>query len=1701
MPLVPTLFDHLVLFCQGIAGMLGGVSLWLWAMVLGLMVLFGGTLFKIFSKQMGKGADIARQSSGFMEAEMLTDSGSGASAGTGAHGSPNSSSTHAHKVHAKGHLFSYDGVDHGDEPYQEQLPPPLGILNEYLMLSGKIRLGAVSDNFMKALLFIKKTFQVKDALYQVPWYVIVGEPNAQAGDLFQYSGVNLPLGQPDFSPSHVTPPLKWWFLDHALFISPRCTYYPLDRGAERSASAHSTSYRYQSVVPTLVQLLKRYRTARPLNGIMVALSCDRLYGMTDQNSDHVHDLITKLSQDVLHIQREVGLNLPVYVTITNMHHMPGFKDFCARLPSFRRNDMLGWSNPHGLDTPYHESIVDDAFQKISATLHHLRLAMFASHGDPSQNDGIFVFPREFDTLRQSVGLVLNTLFAPSAYNQGLLFRGLYFTGDGAPSSFLNTENDHDVAIPLAQGDGLFATGTGGHLSHDFKNHDGGQSFDPAITLVHDHTGFPAEQSTKSLKDHVSKAFSLHGFTKSDAKTLQKRSFKHIFFAQSLITQKITFEGGLATPSSSYWRRYRHLSILKTVLVAFFILSSFGLFKALSDFMQSRNMLRPVLSNMKTVLAEVHALEDKGISPYLSGDGKGVNLFAVHTRQVIDMMIQMEQTDLFSIFVPPSWFSSLDKGLKQSLKVAFRDVIIRSIANGMAMKAASIVHLKPSKKSRTTNFSYLIQPTQSQEFKLLMYYIDELNQLLDHMIIMHNLKQTGEPSHLRALIAYTFKGDLPHDFWKHYSVFRNTLRSSDVRPLSLDELRKVARQTLGLLYQDFLSALFLKSQSYSLPAKLSLLINMLRDDKPLVPLHLNDLRLLSHDFVQVVDSLQGEGQTWFDQPFFNPGPAMTHFFDAVLQNRLFGKPVVQFLVDQSAKGFKALQKDLMGLYGDLYPMIAPQNQGTSASVALDKTPPSRILFLLRHTLGSLFQQDFMQKIDPLPFVVTVPFGKFLRWDTPSMTMAFGLAQRFDDFQTKIMPTLPLCFKGKMQQLAQQGLFDALKGTISQAQRFDDIPDGNDTAAMNRFIDDQAKILKDQTQGFIKVLSFLLSQPQDHFGLDVQHLMHESGLWLLMACEKRLHQANPFSLKSFDFHWWDGTFNSAIEGFAVKDNKDLDLYVQSQIQHIRAIALEDAAPCVFLLTHPMMHLKKRHPVIDRWKVIVDQMEAYDQKIPSNTVTTLEQFITKTMNGLDVKGTLSVISIKEVQTESLDFFTETVRQMKRGMRSRAEVLQRGRSIDAVRFLTNYFNTHLQGKFPFVTSYADALQEADPDHIRTFFAHYNAFGGNAARILDQLYQLGGKIKPMVDFFQKLDAIKEFFGPFLVDNSHIFIPTFDFTVHFRLNRSHEQGGNLIGGWIFKPNVTSKIEKNDPQKSGQWVYGNDVSFQFRWPSGDTIPATPTIDPKQPELSVNDRIAMFDYKGPWALLWLLREHEAPASERDSKIPDHAILLKFVIPTGPLQNTILYNALTLTTPSLNAKIPGKRVRFPNFPAMAPTLDGNCMGLGAFPVLTEGKIKESSLPDPSQDPNPPFRPMPVQTQKTPPSTPIVSDSDTAPSQGLMPSSAKETAPPAPQPQPQPPAASGPLKTDQVDSLPLLHPDQPEETEPHNDRVLDPHSIPPSFEPSAEDTMDDAASQTAHGVSDAVDQLSQGNIQGAKQTLRGTMDEISSDVLNAYTPRSPQP
>jgi type VI secretion system protein ImpL len=265
-------------------------------------------------------------------------------------------------------------------------------------------------------------------VYQLPWYVIIGAPGAGKTTALVNSGLRFPLagklGKGAVRGIGGTRNCDWWFTDEAVLIDTagRFTTQDSDRAADQAGWFG------------FLDLLRRYRPRRPINGVLLTVSVsDLLNASNEERLAHARKLRERL--DELHTR--LGIGLPIYVLVTKADLLAGFMEFFADFDKDERAQVWGVTLPYGPAAEGIDPLVRMApeLAALEKRLDECLIDRLRGESDRERRAAIYAFPQQWRVLRETLHGFLQDTFAGVHDERRTLVRGVYFTSatqEGTP---------------------------------------------------------------------------------------------------------------------------------------------------------------------------------------------------------------------------------------------------------------------------------------------------------------------------------------------------------------------------------------------------------------------------------------------------------------------------------------------------------------------------------------------------------------------------------------------------------------------------------------------------------------------------------------------------------------------------------------------------------------------------------------------------------------------------------------------------------------------------------------------------------------------------------------------------------------------------------------------------------------------------------------------------------------------------------------------------------------------------------------------------------------------------------------------------------------------------------------------------------------------------------------------------------------------
>ncbi|NOQ13553.1 MAG: type VI secretion system membrane subunit TssM [Methyloprofundus sp.] len=289
----------------------------------------------------------------------------------------------------------------------------------------------LKTNFDSALETLKKTSsktsQGKHYLYDLPWYVIIGPPGSGKTTALINSGLEFPLAD-RFGKNAVqgvggTRNCDWWFTDQAVMLDTAGRYTTQDSHEQIDKAAWLG----------FLDLLKKHRPRRPLNGVLITMSLSDLLHLTEEERS-LH--AKAIRQRIEELAERTETRIPIYMLFTKTDLIAGFTDFFADFGVEERKQVWGvtFSEQEGETQDKLVQISQD-YDDLLVRLNQRVNARMQDERDLNRRNLIFGFPQRISMLKDPVVSFLEECFAVNRYQSAPLLRGVYLTSgtqEGTP---------------------------------------------------------------------------------------------------------------------------------------------------------------------------------------------------------------------------------------------------------------------------------------------------------------------------------------------------------------------------------------------------------------------------------------------------------------------------------------------------------------------------------------------------------------------------------------------------------------------------------------------------------------------------------------------------------------------------------------------------------------------------------------------------------------------------------------------------------------------------------------------------------------------------------------------------------------------------------------------------------------------------------------------------------------------------------------------------------------------------------------------------------------------------------------------------------------------------------------------------------------------------------------------------------------------
>ncbi|MEP6564072.1 MAG: type VI secretion system membrane subunit TssM, partial [Mesorhizobium sp.] len=309
-------------------------------------------------------------------------------------------------------------------------------VEEKRLSPGEENVAAVGAKFQDVMVELKRRkLGGRKFLREMPWYVIVGPPATGKTTALRQSGLNFPIDlTDDLQGVGGTRNCDWFFSENAVLIDTAGRYVQQESQPDVDATEWLG----------FLDLLKKHRGRRALNGVIVALSIDALSEGDEAIKAHGRKIRRRLAE----LEERLEIRLPVYLMLTKADLIKGFEAFFGGLSTTAREQVWGTTFP--LDARVDGKTIAREISTLSTELERRLVPRLEDEDKLAERAEIFRFPAQLQSLSEPIQVLVEAMFGESRYEEAAWLRGLYLTSatqEGAPIDRLTAALASSFGLP------------------------------------------------------------------------------------------------------------------------------------------------------------------------------------------------------------------------------------------------------------------------------------------------------------------------------------------------------------------------------------------------------------------------------------------------------------------------------------------------------------------------------------------------------------------------------------------------------------------------------------------------------------------------------------------------------------------------------------------------------------------------------------------------------------------------------------------------------------------------------------------------------------------------------------------------------------------------------------------------------------------------------------------------------------------------------------------------------------------------------------------------------------------------------------------------------------------------------------------------------------------------------------------------------
>lgn len=964
----------------------------------------------------------------------------------------------------------------------------------------------------------------------------------------------------------------------------------------------------------------------------------------------------------------------------------------------------------------------------------------------------------------------------------------------------------------------------------------------------------------------------------------------VCFAEDLFKEKILVEANLASPISvTQLHASKEMWIKRGIYAsaaAMFILGwNYGTNNINKEISNLDSVLRAAVGLMKRIAVIEGNIKDKTDQQIMNSE----------IKKMLQLLSNIKKKDMFSIFVPASWFSRIQNRITSTIGIIFDSVATKAIFLDLNLSAKNVGYnctIDEDNSARLNPFEI----NSAQSFIQFRKYVQEIKRLERMESEYNRLRKLEDPEALNSITKEIFK----ETFNLSNTINSRESNSKFVAPqFNLDDFHDKIYTRIKELFSQFLSEIFDQTIE-KIFIKLCEDINTLgqSSQNPKDIYSAENLNKLNAKIEKIIELIDSNKFNWIKAKKFKPTKEYAAVFNDIENTRILGYQISKELSDIAQSEFSKLKNKLA--------TCATVFTGKVFNEKLDATSDGFMQFTSE--IKKIVESNFAIKVAEKSLTTNVPSDQILNWDIDTVREAVKLIEKVEIFEKNQLKTMRPTFQHVYLSIIRKMIYPVIINILARSQSLEDAPNMESSSLRENFMKKHARNLSDLGQNLSKIVTFmnsLINKGANDFGF--HNLIISQALDLLKTADSLFELETPYSLGNELFNDWNGDIAPKFAG--INDPNLVKKYLSAQYSRVKFLAKEIANPAISILTLDCLSNRvSQINEVNKWIDISNQIDAFDASRPGNSIAALEAFINGIISGATIDTVKTDPSIHEISNQSGDYFTNQRSKIAKALINRANNIDVQKAYNYYNNLASFYNTNIAGKGPFSNSYDEISLQA----IEGFVRLYESFDVNVEGILKQKALEKNISQDAITFISKVPSIVNFLKLWIehskstdINNSLV-----AFQIEPKINKDNEQNANILLGRKIMINGQGNNE------TGNVVIfhnGDNVDVELKFVGSQSIQLH---QPTMKNAYINGRSVIFSYSGLWGFFSMVENHKIT---RHNIFSSSGAILQFSTPirdeNGQDTETKIY--MKITPMMKNSSGAWQAFSIPDFPGKAELL----------------------------------------------------------------------------------------------------------------------------------------------------------------------------------------